>query len=394
MKEISRTYKFRIYHNKEQQTILARYFGSVRFVYNYFLAERKHQYEETQHSDDYYKQAKSLTELKKQEEYSWLKEINSQTLQHALRHLETAYVNFFRGTAKFPNFKSKKNKNSFSVPQNCSLSEGRIYIPKFKEGIKVKEHRKVNGLVKQMTISLTPTGKYYVSILTKEQYETIQSTGKSVGIDLGLKDFVITSDGKKYKNHHYIKQYEKELAAAQKHLSRKQNGSNSYEKQRRKVAKIYEKISNCRLDMQHKVSIDLIRKYDIICLEDLNIKGMVKNHRLAKAISDASWGQFVSMLTYKAELNDKQVVKIDRWYPSSKTCHNCGWVNEGLKLSDRQWICPHCDEVIDRDINAAKNILSEGIRKISVGHTDYTDGDRVSLSNELPSVKSGRSPRF
>lgn len=394
MKQIYRTYKFRIYPSKEQQAILARYFGSVRFVYNHFLAERKQQYEETQHSDDYYKQAKSLTELKKQEEYSWLKEINSQTLQHALRHLETAYVNFFRGTAKFPNFKSKKNKNSFSVPQNCSLSSGRIYIPKFKEGIKVKEHRKVKGLVKQMTISLTPTGKYYVSILTEELYEATQKANKSVGIDLGLKDFVITSEGKKYKNHRYIKQYEKELAIAQKHLSRKQHGSNSYEKQRRKVAKIHEKISSCRLDMQHKVSLDLVRKYDIICLEDLNIKGMVKNHRLAKAINDASWGQFVSILAYKAEQNDKQVIKIDRWYPSSKTCHNCGWVNEGLKLSDRQWVCPHCGEIIDRDINAAKNILSEGIRKISVGHTDYTDGDGVRLGNERLSAKSERSPRL
>ena len=394
MKQIYRTYKFRIYPSKKQQAILARYFGSVRFVYNHFLAERKQQYEETQHSDDYYKQAKSLTELKKQEEYSWLKEINSQTLQHALRHLETAYVNFFRGTAKFPNFKSKKNKNSFSVPQNCSLSSGRIYIPKFKEGIKVKEHRKVKGLVKQMTISLTPTGKYYVSILTEELYEAIQKANKSVGIDLGLKDFVITSEGKKYKNHRYIKQYEKELAIAQKHLSRKQHGSNSYEKQRRKVAKIHEKISSCRLDMQHKVSLDLIRKYDIICLEDLNIKGMVKNHRLAKSISDVSWGQFVSILIYKAEQNDKQVIKIDRWYPSSKTCHNCGWVNEGLKLSDRQWVCPHCGEIIDRDINAAKNILSEGIRKISVGHTDYTDGDGARLGNERLSAKAGGSPQF
>ena len=394
MKQIYRTYKFRIYPSKEQQAILARYFGSVRFVYNHFLAERKQQYEETQHSDDYYKQAKSLTELKKQEEYSWLKEINSQTLQHALRHLETAYVNFFRGTAKFPNFKSKKNKNSFSVPQNCSLSSGRIYIPKFKEGIRIKEHRKVKGIVKSMTISLTPTGKYYVSILTEELYEAIQKTNESVGIDLGLKDFVITSEGKKYKNHRYIKQCEKELAMAQKHLSRKQHGSNSYEKQRRKVAKIHEKISSCRLDMQHKVSTDLVRKYDIICLEDLNIKGTVKNHRLAKAINDASWGQFVSMLTYKAELNDKQVIKIDRWYPSSKTCHNCGWVNEGLKLSDRQWVCPHCGEIIDRDVNTAKNILSEGIRKISVGHTDYTDGDGVRLGNERLSAKSGGSPQF
>lgn len=393
MNEIYKSYKFRIYPNKEQQAILARYFGSVRFVYNHFLAERKKQYEETSRSDNYYAQAKALTELKHSEEFSWLSEINSQTLQHALRHLETAYVNFFRGKAKFPTFKSKKAKNSFSVPQNCTISDGRIYIPKFKEGIKVKEHRKVKGIIKSMTISLTPSGKYYVSILSKENYKTIDKTDRVVGIDLGLKDFVITSDGKKYKNHRYLKQYEKELATEQKHLSRKQHGSNSYEKQRRKVARIYEKISNCRADRQHKISLDLVRNYDVICLEDLNIKGMVKNHRLAKAINDASWGQFVSMLTYKAELNDKQIVKIDRWYPSSKTCHNCGWVNEGLKLSDRQWVCPHCGEMIDRDVNAAKNILSEGLRNISAGHVDYTDGDRVRLSNKHQSVKSGRAKK-
>ena len=394
MKEIYKSYRFRIYPNKEQQAVLARYFGSVRFVYNHFLAERKRQYEETNSSDSYYAQAKALTELKHTEEFSWLSEINSQTLQHALRHLETAYVNFFRGNAKFPSFKSKKAKNSFTVPQHCTISGGRIYIPKFKEGIKVREHRKVRGIVKSMTISLTPAGKYYVSILSKENYEAIGKTGKVVGIDLGLKDFVITSDGRKYKNHRYLKQYGKKLATAQKHLSRKQHGSNSYEKQRRKVAAIHEKIANCRMDNQHKVSIDLIRNYDVICLEDLNIKGMVKDHRLSKAINDASWGQFVSMLSYKAEINDKQVVKIDRWYPSSKTCHNCGWVNEGLKLSDRQWVCPHCGEVIDRDVNAAKNILSEGLRNISVGHTDYTDGGRIRLSNEHQPVKSGRSPRF
>ena len=394
MKEIYKSYRFRIYPNKEQQAVLARYFGSVRFVYNHFLAERKKQYEETSRSDNYYAQAKALTELKHSEEFSWLSEINSQTLQHALRHLETAYVNFFRGKAKFPVFKSKKAKNSFSVPQHCTISDGRIYIPKFKEGIKVKEHCKVKGIIKSMTISLTPSGKYYVSILSKENYKIIDKTGKVVGIDLGLKDFVITSDGKKYKSHRYLKQYEKELATAQKHLSRKQHGSNSYEKQRRKVARIYEKISNCRTDRQHKVSLDLVRNYDVICLEDLNIKGMIKNHRLAKAINDASWGQFVSMLTYKAELNDKQIVKIDRWYPSSKTCHHCGWVNEGLKLSDRQWVCPHCGEMIDRDVNAAKNILSEGLRNISAGHVDYTDGDRVRLNNEHQSVKLERSPRF
>ena len=218
------------------------------------------------------------------------------------------------------------------------------------------------------------SGKYYVSILTQVSYETLQKTNAKVGIDLGLKDLVITSDGKKYSSNKFIKHYSKELAKAQKHLSRKQKGSNSWNRQRIKVARIQEKIHNCRFDKLHKISTDLIRNYDVICCEDLNVKGMQRNHRLAQAISDASWGAFLSMLTYKAVMNDKQVVKIGRYYPSSKTCHCCGWIKEDLQLKDREWTCPSCGEVLDRDINAAMNILSEGLRNISAGTVDYTDG--------------------
>ena len=369
--------------------MLAKYFGSVRFVYNHFLAERKRQYEENGKSDNYYVQARTLTKLKKQEEYKWLKEINSQTLQFALRNLETSYTNFFRGNAKFPRFKAKKSGGSFHIPQSCSIGNGKIYIPKFKDGIKIVEHRSFKGgEVRNMTISVTPSGKYYVSILTKVSYEPLQKTKAKVGIDLGLKDLVITSDGKKHSSNKFIKHYSKELAKAQKHLSKKKKGSNRWDRQRIKVARIQEKIHNCRFDKLHKISTDLVRHYDVICCEDLNVKGMQRNHKLAQAISDASWGEFLLMLTYKAVMNDKQVVKIGRYYPSSKTCHCCGWVKEDLQLKDREWTCPHCGNTLDRDVNAAMNILQEGLRNTSAGTVDYTDGADVRPYQGQSAMKS------
>lgn len=389
MKTIFRTYKFEMQPTQVQKVLLDKHFGCVRYIYNYFLNERKEQYQTDKKSDDYYKQAATLTELKKKDETVWLKEVNSQSLQFALRCLDTAYVNFFRGTAKFPRFKSKKHKNSFTVPQFARLENGRFYIPKFKEGIKVNIHREVKGEIGKCTLSKTPTGKYFVSILSEEQYQPKEKTGKICGIDLGLKDFAITSDNKRFKNNKYTKQYETKLKTAQKHLSRKIKGSNSFERQRRKVAKIYEKITNSRIDNLHKVSHQLVSNYDIIVLEDLNIKGMVKNRKLAKHISDASWGTFVRLLEYKANWNDKQIVKINRFYPSSKTCHHCGWIYQDLKLSNREWTCKSCNTIHDRDFNAAKNILKEGLKIISGGTLENTDGDGVRSSNTQLSVKSG-----
>lgn len=351
-----------------------KHFGCVRFVYNHFLNERKEQYQANKKSDNYYAQAETLTELKKQEETAWLKEVNSQTLQFALRSLDTAYLNFFRGNAKFPRFKSRKRKNSFTVPQHTKLIDCKIHVPKFKEGIKCIVHREVKGEVGKMTFSKTPTGRYFVSILTKEQYQPKEKTGAVCGIDLGLKDFTITSDGIKFKNNKYTKKYEKELVKAQKHLSRKKKGSSSFEKQRRKTAIIHEKISNSRMDNLHKVSHYLVSNFDIIALEDLNVKGMVKNHKLAKHIYDASWGTFVRLLEYKADWNDKQVVKINRFFPSSKTCCECGWINQDLNFSIREWTCKN-GHILDRDLNAAKNILKEGLKIISSGTGDYTGGD-------------------
>ncbi len=386
MKTIHRTYKFELRPTQEQKVLLDKHFGCVRFVFNHFLNERKEQYQVNKKSDNYYAQAKSLTELKKQEETVWLKEVNSQTLQFALRSLDTAYLNFFRGNAKFPKFKSKKKKNSFTVPQHTKLEDGRIYVPKFKEGVKVIVHREVKGEVGKCTFSKTPIGKYFVSILTEEQYKPKEKTGTVCGIDLGLKDLVITSDGVKFKNHKYTKKYEKDLAKAQKHLSRKQKGSNSFEKQRRKVAKIYEKIANTRNDNLHKVTYQLVSDYDIICLEDLHVKGMMANHKLAKHIADASWGTFVRFLEYKADWNDRKVVKINRFYPSSKTCNVCGWINQDLNLFEREWTCRNGHK-LDRDINTSINILNEGLKIIGAELSDYTGGDGVRLSNKQLSVK-------
>lgn len=367
MKVINKTYRFRILPNKEQEVLLNKHFGCSRFVYNYFLNERKEQYQKGKKSDNYYAQAKTLIDLKKQEDTIWLKEVNSQTLQFALRSLDTAFLNFFRGKAQFPKFKSRKHKNTFTIPQFGILVNNRISIPKFKDGIKIKLHREVKGKIGKMSITKTPTGKYYVSIFTEQEIEELPKTNKQVGVDLGLKDFVITSDNKRFKNNKYTKKYARELKKAQQHLSRKQKGSNGFEKQKLKVAKIHEKIASCRLDTLHKVSYQLVNENDLIVCEDLNVKGMIKNHKLSKHIADASWGNFVTLLQYKCDWYGKELVKVNRFYPSSKTCGDCGWINQELKLSDREWTCNSCGVVHDRDVNASRNILKEGLKIISGG---------------------------
>ena len=379
MRNINRTYKFRLYPNKSQAELLAKHFGCSRFVYNYFLNQRNEQYKLTGKSDNFYAQCKILTTLKRQEETAWLKDVNSQTLQFAIRSLEAAYNNFFKKRAKFPNFKSKHSKNSFTVPQSASVAGGRLFIRKFTEGIKCRVHRELKGKIGKVTITKTPSGKYFVSVFTEEEYITpFKKTDKSVGLDMGLKDLLITSEGETFNNNRYTRRYERKLAKAQQHLSRKKKGSRGFENQRLKVAKLHEKISNSRVDYLHKCSISLIRRYDTICIEDLNVKGMTRNHRLAKSITDASWGTFVNMLTYKAEWNGKKVVKIDRFYPSSQTCHVCGYLNKETKdLSVREWECPHCHSHHDRDINAAINILRFGLNNISAGTVDYTGGEEV-----------------
>ena len=373
-----KTYKYKIIPTEEQKILLNKHFGSVRYVYNYFLNERKQEYETNKQSLSYCDNAKSLTQLKKLEEFSWLNDINSQSLQHSLKHLDGAYNNFFKKRAQFPKFKSKRNKNSFSVPQFITVKNNLLFIPKFKAGIKIIKHREFNGIIKQCTLSKTATNEYFVSILLETVHIPYVKTEKSIGIDLGIKDFIITSEGYKYKNNNYTKTYAKKLKKAQQHLSRKTKGSNRYEKQRIKVAKIYKKITNSRIDRLHKISTDLIKKYDIIFLEDLNIKGMIKNHKLSKHISDASWGCFIELLVYKAEWNNKNVIKVNRYFPSSKTCNNCGYINQNLNLNIRNWKCHKCGVEHDRDINASINILKEGYKILSSGTDDYRRRDKIS----------------
>lgn len=386
MKKVNKTYKFRIFPNAEQEQNLARHFGHSRFVYNYFLNQRKEQYLKDKKSDNYYVQAASLTQLKKQESTEWLKEVNSQTLQFALKSLDSAYTNFFRGNAKFPRFKSRKSKNSFTVPQSGKIVDGKLNIPKFKDGIKTKLHREVLGTIGKMSITRTPSGKYFVSIFTEQEIEQLPTNKKSIGCDLGIKDFVITSDNKKFKNNRYTKKYAKKLKKAQQHLSRKQKGSNGFEKQKIKVAKIHEKIANSRLDTLHKVSYELVRDNGLIVIEDLNVKGMIKNRKLSKHIADASWGNFVNLLQYKCDWYGCELVKVNRFFPSSKTCNECGWINQDLNLSVREWTCKNGHQ-LDRDENAAKNILKEGLKIISGGTLDNTGGDGVRSSNTQLSVK-------
>lgn len=352
--------------NQEQEILLSKHFGCTRYVYNHFLNKRKEQYLEYKKSDNYYAQASSLTKLKKEEDTKWLKEVNSQTLQFALRSLDIAFVNFFRGNANFPRFKSRKHKNSFTVPQFGRIEDRRLSIPKFKDGIRIKLHRELKGKIGKMSISCTPTGKYFVSIFTEQEVEQLPTNNKSIGCDLGIKDFVITSDNKKYKNNRYTKKYARKLKEAQQHLSRKQKGSNGFEKQKIKVAKIHEKITNSRLDTLHKVSYKLVRDNGLISIEDLNVKGMIKNRKLSKHIADASWGNFVNLLQYKCDWYGRELVKVNRFFPSSKTCNECGWINQDLNLSIREWTCKNGHK-LDRDLNASQNILKEGLKIIGQG---------------------------
>ena len=390
MKTTKYTYKFRISPTDDQIELLNKHFGSVRFVYNYFLNQRKEEYLNNKKTLNYYDQAKELTQLKKKEETKWLKEINSQTLQFSLNCLDLSYQGFFNKRTNFPNFKSKRSRNSFAIPQFVKVKNGKLFIPKFK-GIKMIMERKIEGKIGKATISRTPTGKYFVSILTEKEYNPVPSTGKKVGIDLGLKDFLVLSTGSKIKNGRFLKHYEKNLKLNQKHLSRKTKGSNRYERQRIKVARIHEKISNSRMDLIHKTSLDLVKNFDVIYLEDLNIKGMVKNHKLAKSISDVSWGKFIEVLTYKALWSEKEVIHINRFFPSSKTCNSCGWINNSLTLKDRSWICK-CGKELDRDLNAAKNILNEGLRlnNISVGTTDHGRGAQIRPEKSGKSVETSK----
>ena len=362
-----KSYKFRLYPNKEQETLIQKTFGCVRFVYNQCLAYKidKYKTEEVSLSKIDINNYKNHT-LKA--EYEWLKEVDKFALDNAVINLDSAYQKFFREHKGFPKFKSKKN-NRKSYKTNITGSNievdfdnRKIKLPKLK-WVKARGIRWFKGKIKSATISQTPSGKYHCSVLVEqEDYKSLTETGCNVGIDLGIKDFAITSDGDKIPNPKYLAKSEKKLVKLQRQLSRKSKGSKNRNKARIKVARTWEKINNQRTDFLQKLSTELIRRYDVICLEDLNVSGMVKNHRLAKSILDCSWNEFVRMLQYKADWYGRNISKIDRFYSSSQTCSCCGCVNPETKdLSVREWICPDCGITHDRDINAAINILRQGL---------------------------------
>lgn len=365
MKLVHKSYKFRIYPTKEQESLLSKHFGHCRFVFNRFLNERKEKYLNEKTSLNYYDNARTLTELKKDDEFVWLKEVNSQSLQAAIRNLDIAYKNFFNKQNKFPRFKSKYDRQSFKVPQNVLVEDSKLVIPKFKEGIKLRLHRKLEGEPLFATISKSTTGKYYASITCEVEYKPFEKNNESVGIDTGIKDLAILSDGSSYDNIKSLKTKLKKLKYEQRQLSKKVKGSQSRNNQKRKLALVHEQITNIRKDYLHKVSTEIIKNHDVIAVEDLAVKNIMKNHCLAQAMSDVSLGTFYTMLEYKANWNERSFVKIDRFFPSSKTCSSCGWIKQDLTLAIREWTCESCSEVHDRDVNAAKNILNQGINILS-----------------------------
>ena len=386
-----KAFKYRLYPNQEQEVLLSKHFGHCRFLWNLALETKTYAYLSAKVNYSRFDLQKQLVELKK--ECEWLKEVNSQSLQSVLQNLDLAYKKFFKGSG-FPKFKSKNNKQSFHIPQNVKVTNDRLLIPKFrKQGIKINLHRPLEGLIKSATISRTPTGKYFVSILCDTGIECIAkpkvNKDTTIGIDLGIKDFAVTSDGEVISNPKFLRNSIYRLKVLQRRASKKKKGSQNRKKANKRVALLHEKIKNQRQDFLHKASTKLIRENQTIALENLAVKNMVKNHCLAQAISDVSWSEFNRMIEYKAEWYGVNILRIGRFAPSSKTCE-CGVINKDLKLSDRVWECKSCGRVNERDLLAARNIKKFALYKENSGQV--LSVEPVEMSTLFESMKQEAQP--
>ena len=375
--------KYRIYPTKAQKELIHKHFGCARVVYNHFLDYRQKQFAKGI-KETYFTMQKELTLLKKQDEYKYLNECASQSLQMALRQLVTAFDNFFAKRAKYPNFKSKKNaRQSYAIPQNIKLDNKKVYVPKFTEGIKTKIHRKLDKdcIIKQAFISKI-ADEYYIAI----SYENNKSLPKpkvienAVGLDMGLENLIIRSDCVIYKNHKFLQDKENKLIKFQKQLSKKQKGSNNYAKTKLKVAKAHQKITRARDDYLHKISDEITNLYDFIAVENLNIKGLIKNKHLSKSIANASWGKFINLLTYKAENKGKTLMQIDKFFPSSQICSNCGSNTDKKPLHIRSFTCLNCNTKHHRDLNASINIRNYALGIIDDRYKIKLDKSRVGIT--------------
>lgn len=365
-----KAFKYRIYPNKKQEQLIQKTFGCCRFVYNQTLTYRRNLYETEGKSMGKFDCNNYCTRVLKNE-YSWLREVDKWSLTNSVFNMDSAYQKFFKEHAGYPKFKGKKdNRKSYTTTFTnnsieISFDGNKVKLPKLR-WVKAKISREFTGQIKSATISRNPSGKYFVSITIDCETESLEPMNDKIGIDLGIKDLVITSNGDKFQNPKVLQKYQEKLAKEQRRLSKKKPGSKNRNKQRIKVAKIYEKIANIRKDNLHKISRKLINENQVIVSENLNISDMVKNHNLAKSISDCGWYELTRQLAYKAEWYSRTYLRIDTFYPSSQTCSCCGYANPETKdLSVREWECPECRTVHDRDINAAKNILNEGLKLLT-----------------------------
>ena len=403
-----RAVKIRLYPNKEQATMFNKLLGCYRVVYNQCLNKKIESYKNDGKSENLSTLGQFVHhELLKNDNFIWLREQNTKVLKQAVKDMLSAYKNFFEQHSGFPKFKSKHdNKQSCRFELGAIskrndyttyyLSLANIRNVRFRCNEKYAQYlQKHHDNIRQATLTRLPCGEYYLSILVDgDLTHKVKETNAAVGIDLGVKDFVITSDGEVFNNFHFKKSETKKIKRLQRQLSKKQKGSNNRNKARIKLAKLYKKINDKKQYYLHAVSNSLIDENQVICMEDLNVKGMVKNHNLAESICEMNWGEFRRMLEYKANWYNRKIVFVNRFYPSSKTCHNCGYINKELKLSDRQWICPVCGEVIERDYNAALNILDEGLRIIGCSTSEFTLEDYPTVDEPNSNVMLKSSGRL